>query len=319
MSTHGADIAREAQQLDTTQRPAVDEAPYRRALIVANPIAGRGKGAEAARELEEGLRQLGVPTAVQLTRTRGDAQEMVASCDPEVDLVVAVGGDGTLREVLEGLNDAEVPVGILPLGTANVLAHELGLPRDVHATLEILAEKHTRKVDVATVNGELSFMVTGVGVDAMTVREVERSRRGPITKFSYFGPVLRTLSRYRAPRLKVEVDGEGLPEEYGLVLVSNTINYGGLLNLDAETRLDDGRFEVYLFRAQTIWALLAYGLRGLLGRLPGGLGELRRARSVKITAAEPVPYQIDGDYRGETPLDITVSDCPVRLLVPRPR
>ena len=169
---------------------------------------------------------------------------------------------------------------------------------------------------MAHVNGNLAFMVTGVGIDAMAVREVERRRTGPITKWSYVRAVLRVLRKYRPPRLGVEVDGERLPGEYGFVLVSNTINYGGLLNLDADTRLDDGLFEVYLFSARSRWELATYALRGFLGRLPGGLGVMKRARQVRVTSDEPVPYQVDGDYRGETPVDIQVADLQYRLLVP---
>lgn len=295
------------------------DAPYRRALLVANPIAGRGKGAKAARELEEGLRRLGIRTDVHMTEARGDGERRVAAMDPEVDLVVAVGGDGTVREVLAGLPRRDIDVGILPNGTANVLAAELGLSRDVHRTLEILASRKARRVDVAEVNGTVGFMVVGIGPDAMAVREVERRRTGPITKWAYVTACFRVFRRYVPRRVVVEVDGERVEGEYGFVLVSNTTSYADLLTLDPGTRLDDGVFEVYLFRAGTRFELLKYLLKGLFGRLPGNLGTLRRARGVRVFSAEgedPVPYQVDGDYRGETPVDVRVASVPVRFLVP---
>ncbi len=294
-----------------------DGAPYRRAIVVANPIAGRGKGGAAARELAEGLKSLGAATDVHLTEGRGDAWHFLRSLERDVDLVVAVGGDGTVGEVLNGLVDPEVPVGILPLGTANVLAAELSLPRDVHRALEIFAAGRTTAIDVAHVNATLSFLVVGVGYDAIAVRDVESRRDGPITKLTYALAVLRALSGYREPRLEVEIDGE--PVEggpFGLVLASNITNYGGFLKLSPEGRLDDGRFDVYLFRGASPVRLVGHAVRGVLGRLIGKSCLVRPARSLRVTSDEPVPVQVDGDSAGETPIDLVVSDVQYKILVP---
>ena len=309
-------MAWESSANDLLESTPPRHAPYRRALVVANPIAGRGKGGKAARELSEGLRRLGIPASTHLTSGRGDARERVARLEDDVDLVIAVGGDGTLREVLEGLQDTSVPVGLLPLGTANVLAGELGLPRDVHEALEVFAQRHTRRIDVSRVNDELSFLVTGVGPDAMAVREVERLRRGAITKLHYVWALFATLLRYRAPKLKVEIDGDEVPGEYGFVMVSNTKCYAGVAQLDPATRMDDGRYEVYLFPARGRLQLIAIVLRGILRSLPGRLGTLHRATQVRVTSPEPAPYQVDGDYHGETPVEIAVPGRQVRLLTP---
>ena len=309
-------MAREASASDLLERSPAGHAPYRRALVVANPIAGRGKGSKAARELSEGLRSLGVQVDTHMTSGRDDARERVAALEPEVDLVIAVGGDGTLREVLEGLPDSSIPVGQLPLGTANVLANELGLPRDVHEALEVFSQRHTQRLDISHVNGELSFLVTGVGPDAMAVREVERLRRGAITKLHYVWSLFHTLCRYRAPRLQVEIEGDPIPGEYGFVLVSNTESYAGVAQLDPQTKLDDGQYEVYLFPARSRMALIAILLRGMLRNLPGKFGSLHKATRVRITSTEPTPYQVDGDYKGETPVEISVPGRQVRLLTP---
>lgn len=292
------------------------EAPYRRALVIGNPVAGRGRGGKAAEEVAEGLRRMGVKVELLLTHERGDALARLRCLEPGTDLVVSVGGDGTLHEVFGGLIDPEIPVGILPLGTANVLATEVGLPRDVHRALEIFAAKNVVAIDVARVNGHLSFLVTGVGIDAMATRKVEQRRKGPITKWAYVEAVLLALKDYKVPRLEVEVDGERVEGEFGLVLVSNTINYGGILKMAQDTRMDDGLFEVYLFPGGSRRDLFAYALRGFLSRLPGGGCEMRRARSVKVRSESPVPYQVDGDYRGETPVEIEVADEQYHILVP---
>ena len=300
----------------TAERTHVHDAPYHRALIVANPVSGRGHGRTAAEELCEGLRQRGVAAETFVTDARGDAFTRLRSLEPEVDLVVAVGGDGTLSEVIEGLVDPGIPIGIVPLGTANVLAHELKMPRDVHHILEILFAGRIQEIDVARVNGHLSFLVTGIGLDALAVSEVEKRRKGPITKLTYVEAMFRALVKYRPPRLLVEIDGEELDGSYGLVLASNTVSYAGLLNLAGDARMDDGEFEVYLFPTGRLTELATAFVRGVLGRLPGGSVEMRRARRVVVRSDPPVPYQVDGDLGGQTPVEIEMGPNRYRLVVP---
>jgi diacylglycerol kinase family enzyme len=112
--------------------------PFRRALVVANPIAGRGLGETVGRELATGLSKLGIATELYLTRGRGDARAKLRNLREPIDLVVSVGGDGSLREVLDGLMDPEIPVALVPLGTANVLALDLGLAKNVDRALEVI-------------------------------------------------------------------------------------------------------------------------------------------------------------------------------------
>jgi diacylglycerol kinase (ATP) len=212
-----------------------------------------------------------------------------------------------LRECLEGLVDPSVPVLVMPFGTANVLARELKLPRDVHRAVEIACARRTQAIDVARVDGRMSFLVTSVGIDAATVAEVERRRKGALRKWSYVPALLSALRGYRPPRLAVEVDGERIPGEFGLVMIANTGGYAGVLKLAADARIDDGVFEVYLFPTGRIGELTRAFLRGAVQRLPGGPVRMVRGRRVVVESPEPVPYQVDGDTGGVTPLAFEVS------------
>jgi diacylglycerol kinase (ATP) len=291
-------------------------APFRSALIVANPTAGRGRAAKAARELARGLDALGVAAEVHLTRGRGDGRERVRALTPGTDLVIAIGGDGTLREVFDGLADPATPVALLPMGTANVLSIQLRLPRDVDGLLEVVRGRRLQRIDVAEVEGGLSFLVTGIGFDGRVVRELEARRKGAISKLSYLPAALRAVRGYRPPELTVEVDGERLPGTFGLVLVSNIIHYGGLLKL-RNAALDDGHFEVFLFRKASLPALALVALRGILSSIQDGRGcTVLPARHVRVASPEPVPYQVDGDYRGTTPIEVRLTGRRHVLLVP---
>lgn len=296
---------------------ASTHAPFTKALVVANPIAGNGRARGAAREMSEGLVRRGIASELFFTSSRGDARLKLRGLDASVDLVVAVGGDGTVSEVLDGLVNREVPVAILPFGTANVMSLDLGLPRDVDRALEVIAGRRTTRLDVARVNGKhLSFLVTGVGLDAMVVRELERARTGPITKLAWGRAAARTLFSYSPPVLTVELDAERLPGDFGFVLVSNIVHYAGFKVLASDRNLDDGLFEVYLFRKSSKAGLIGYAVRGLVSGFPGGSCRMRRARRVKITSPVPVPYHVDGDFRGETPVEIAVSDAQFQLVIP---
>lgn len=290
--------------------------PFRRALVIANPIAGRGWGERAANELHAGLKGLGIESELHLTRHRGDALDTTRARRDEFDLVASVGGDGTLREVFEGLGDDSVPVAVLPLGTANVLSIDLKLPRQAAGTLELVRRARSTALDVATVNGRLSFLVTGVGFDAAAVAEVERRRKGPITKWSYVAAVAAVLRSWKPVPLEVELDGQRVEGPVEGLFASNIVHYGGVLRLSDTRVLDDGLFDIYLFRDGRLPALAGVGLRGLFGKLPGGSCELRRARRVRVTSALAVPYHVDGDFGGSTPVELEVSPTRRRILVP---
>jgi YegS/Rv2252/BmrU family lipid kinase len=299
---------------------AAAPACFRRTLVVANPIAGRGRAAAAAVQLSEALRRLGLEVELYPTTGRGDGARHVAERAHETDLVVSVGGDGTMAEVLSGLERAgrrDVPVAVHPFGTANVLALDLALPRGVEALVELVRAGTTRGLDVGHVNGRTSFLVTGVGIDGRIVEALEKARRGPISKATYVRHGVGAFcSGFRPPELVVSVDGETVPGVFGWVLVSNVVNYGGLPVLSADQELDDGLWEAYLFRRGTRASLLRYGLRGLLRRLPGGDCLRVQGRRVRVESAEPVPYQVDGDYGGVTPVEIEVGPQPFRILAP---
>jgi diacylglycerol kinase family enzyme len=174
-----------------------------------------------------------------------------------------------------------------------------------------------QRLDVARVNGHLSFLVTGVGFDGAVVREVERARTGPITKWAYSRAILRALHGYAPPKLAVELDGEELDGRFGLVLVANIIHYGGSLKLSRARRLDDGRFEVYLFPGAALRHLAALALRGFVSNLPGGSCTMRTCSRARIVSESgPVPYQVDGDFRGETPVEFEILRRQHRIVIP---
>ncbi|MDZ4773549.1 MAG: diacylglycerol kinase family lipid kinase [Planctomycetota bacterium] len=286
-------------------------------LVIANPIAGRGRGERTARELEKALKQAGFAAELHLTRARGDGRERAAAIGREVDVVVAVGGDGTLSEVLSGLPRRDIDVGVLPMGTANVLSLDLKLPHDVNGFVSMLRDRKTQAIDLARVNEtHLSFLVCGIGFDADVVHELEKRRKGPITKLDWTLAAMRAFASWRNPRLTVEIDGAPVAGEFALVLVSNIVHYGGYDVLSRDRVFDDGLFEVYTFEAGSRLGLMRHAVHGTFGRFPSKRAGLHRGKRVFVRSETPVPFQVDGDLRGVTPFELVVGSEPFRLLVP---
>ncbi|MHC4892110.1 MAG: diacylglycerol/lipid kinase family protein, partial [Planctomycetota bacterium] len=202
--------------------------------------------------------------------------------------------------------------------TANVLARELGLPLHVDRAVEVIAAGRTKLLDTAEVNGRLTFLCVGIGIDGHAVREVERRRTGAITKLLYVDAMLRVLRNYRPPELELEIDGEPIDGRFGFVLISNVRGYGAVFRLSHECRHADGKVEVYGLRSGTPLELLRTGVGGVLGRLPGRVAEFWQASSVRVIdrSRTAAPYQIDGDFGGEGDVDYRVCGHQARILVP---
>ena len=302
--------------------------PFQHALLIANPIAGAGRGEKEGMGLRDALEQAGLSVELKLTSGAGDACRFAAERVGDVDLIVAVGGDGTLREILNGLHEGvdeargTPAVATMPMGTANVLALDFKLPRQIPGIVEMIRGGATRMIDLARIakDGETqstSFLAIGAGLDADIVHRLGAARTGPISKLSYIPHVTRALVKFKPPALTITVDGKTLDGTFGQILIANIINYGGILKLDPKTESDDGLWELYLWRKGNRRELTRSAIRGAVAHLPGGPCSRIRAKKVHISSAVPVPYHVDGDPGGFTPFEFEVTGRRQAILVPR--
>ena len=286
-------------------------------LVIANPISGGGKGRRLADALTMQLRKRGIDVETFLTSAAGDAFRRAESLGEQIDRIVVVGGDGTLNEIINGLHDpSRTPIAQLPVGTANILAHELKLPRRPDQVAAMVAAGRVRTIDYGLVNGTRFFMVVSAGFDAMVTRAVKQRRRGSLGYKGYLVPIVQTLYQYRTPSLHVSVD-EGQPITGALVIVGNTRNYGGLFSVTDRAQCDSGFLDVCVFPKGSPVALGLYALAAV-GRRVSRLTNVvyRTGRRITITADRPTPVQIDGDYFGQTPTEITIQPAAVSIIVP---
>lgn len=292
----------------------------RRLLVIFNPTAGSRR----RRRLEETLRILreaGCRLELRQTLAAGDAARLARDFDPETfDAVVAAGGDGTINEVINGLvagRSAAAPpcLAIVPLGTANVLAAEIGLRIDPPSIAAAILAGRTVTLSLGTANGRLFALMVGVGFDAHVVRHVDLALKRRIGKAAYLWETLRQLACFPFPTYRVTVDGA--IHEAASIIVAKGRHYAGRFVCAPRASLEDPLLHVCLFTRRGAWNLLRYGAGLLFGWLPH-YPDFRIVTGRVVTIEEPAgdPVQGDGDAITELPLKVTLLPAALRLCVP---
>jgi diacylglycerol kinase family enzyme len=234
------------------------------------------------------------------------------------EMVVAAGGDGTIAEVANGLMGSGVRLGVIPLGTANVLAHELGLPFAPKSVAAALAFGRTRTLWPGQANGRdrtrLFVQMIGVGFDAHVVHHLPFALKRVLGKGAYVVQSTRELIRYRFPPIQLRIDD--IETEAASVIISKGRLYGGRFRLAADAMPADPGFSVVLFDRSGPGAAMMYGAAlplNLLGRAPG----VRhiRARRIDFLQRAEVLAQTDGDCAGLAPLWVGDAPGPIQIVV----
>ncbi len=314
-----------------------------RILIFTSPKAGSGVGREQVPRLETLLCELGVE--VQIVHQVDQLRRLVAEGNPRggQTFVVAAGGDGTLSLACATLflsdqksdeNDLrlsesdpalraedcpepdQVTVLPMPLGTENLLARHFGQVADASQVLKTIRHGQLFKLDAGLANGKPFLVMATCGFDAEVVREMHERRQGHINRFSYFVPIFNALLRYRFPKLNLVVDGRDVGK-CCWVMSFNLPKYGGGLEIEPNALGDDGLLDVIVFERGSIASGLRYVAGIWTGRHLDAEDVTRlRGKSIRVEARKPVAYQLDGDFGGQLPLEITTLPAAVPLLIP---
>ncbi len=281
-----------------------------RTCIIINPEA-RG-----ARARLEKLRRIARDVVIKTTRGPGDAEAKAErAVEQGYDTVVAAGGDGTINEVVNGLGTAPVCLGILPMGTVNVFAMELGIPFNLEAAWKVIRARRVRAIDLAMANGHYFVQMAGVGLDAQIVERTSRGTKRMLGPLSYLLTATQVAAE-KPPRLRVTSD-EHPTVEGSFVLVGNGRFYGGPFSLFNEADLHDGLLDICVFRHTNYLALMRY----MRGALFGSLSRFSdvayfKARTLQVKSDRPVPLEADGELVGHAPVEFSVRRRKLRVLVP---
>lgn len=299
----------------------------KRALIIVNPIAGNKRPREIGAEAREFLRARGWDTSLVETRAPEHATELAMERGRELDRVVAVGGDGTLREAVAGLDGEGPPLGVIPTGNANVVARELGIPQGVSAAIRLQAAAVPRAIDVGTVGETIFLAMASVGYDGIVTEGVRRIRATRLGRVLYrrgassllYGLVgIRALVRLRPARLTVGVDGRESDRTYASVVIANSETYALGWSMTPGADPSDGVLDHQLNRHSAPWFVLCTVFAAMAHRrVPGLLARYGSGRRYEIVGSRPFPWQVDGDSMPrQSRLQVGIRPRYARILVP---
>lgn len=295
--------------------PLLGKPSERRVLIVHNPVAG-WRRRQRALAVGHVLDSLGCTVDVRMTEHAGHAEDIARSlAADDCDILAVSGGDGTINEAINGLRPNGPVLAVIPNGTANVLAHEIGLSRQPAAIAKVIAEGQPSAVNIGLANGRAFAMMAGVGFDAHVVARVTPGLKRLLRKGAYVWRSLVQMPTFGAPRYTVTVDGEA--HDAASAIVANGRYYAGKFLCAPEARLDQASFQVCLFKRAGAVNVMRYGAAMLSNRLPTLPDfEIRQGHVVEIEGRAGEPVQADGDIIAHLPVRITLSDRPLRILRP---
>ncbi len=282
--------------------------------IVANPHAGGHQtDLEAASAY---LRRVVPRVELRWTAARGEAAQIAREAlRAGATTVVAAGGDGTMNEVAQALVGTDVALGVIPIGTVNVWAREMGIPLAPIRAAQALLSGERHVIDVGRVNGRVFVLMVGIGLDGEAAHVIERARVGGLRKLVRYVPLVISLAlRYRGTRVAMRLDGRQRTVRPLMIVISNTRLYGGAFTFNPDAEIDDGLLDMCVIEDQNIAQRAVVFVRALARRATTKQRVVyERFEHASIRASRKLYVQIDGEMFGALP--VTVEAVPHALVV----
>lgn len=275
-------------------------------LMIVNPTAGKKKSRGPLFDAAAILSQAGYLISIHNTAFPGDAAQTAAALGKDYDVVVAVGGDGTLNQVVSGVMtlDERPLIGYLAQGSTNDFASSLQIPRDPAAAAALIAKSTPQKLDIGRWNSRHFVYVASFGAFTQTSYSAPQSTKNALGHLAYLLEGIKDLNTLRPYHLKITADGEVLDGSYLFGAICNSTSLGGLMHLDRKhVVLDDGKFEMLLIPNPKSPAEIPNLLMNLLDQEFSYEGLIfRHVSSIHVETAENLPWSLDGEYAASTPV-----------------
>jgi YegS/Rv2252/BmrU family lipid kinase len=288
-----------------------------RILLIINPKAGASSRNQVDL-LGWTARFAGHTLTVEAPQNAEDAVEVALRGAAEgYDRILAAGGDGTINRVVSALAETEVPLGIIPLGTVNVLARELGIPLDPVKALQVALGDRTRRLDLGTANGQYFTLMAGMGFDAKVVAEIVPRLKELFGSLAYVTAGLQTLARYKPSQFYLTFNDRTIRVPAWLLVVGNASYYTYQLSIASGARMDDGLLDIIVFGEQNALDRLSQIGAVFIGqhaRHPNI--RFFQAPALSVSAEPSVRLQLDGDTVGSSPVEIGVRHQALCVMVP---
>jgi diacylglycerol kinase (ATP) len=298
-----------------------------KAAVIFNPSSGRGRAGAIADAVERGLTKRGLECELHATREAKEAIILAERFAPQADIVVAIGGDGTVNEVTNGMarardnggpGERQPKLGIVPAGTVNVLALELGLPFQVERACGVIAGGKTLSLDQGKVNGRRFVLMMGAGIDALTVLKMDPQAKRRFRELAFVGTGVREGLARRSPVFLVRTNGQEYRATF--MVAGNSRYYGGRFGVTSMADPTDGVLDVVIYTGTG-----RPGLAGFWLGVPSGLHlrnkhtiylHTQKAEVVPLDGGEPIYFQTDGELAGRLPATVEIEPHAIEVLVP---
>lgn len=286
-----------------------------KALLLVNRHARQGqKGISNAIEQ---LQTLGLELMEESTEDPRHLSDIIRRFQHQVDLVIVGGGDGTLNAAVDGLVDTNLPLGILPLGTANDLARTLGIPNSLPEACEIIATGSVRRIDLGWVNGKHFFNVASLGLSVQITQRLTKEAKRRWGVLAYAATALQVIWQARPFRAEIRLNGESIPVKTVQIAVGNGRYYGGGMTVVHDATIDDQRLDLYSLELRHWWQILLLlpAMRG--GRHANSRGvRALHGQEIHVYTRKPRPINTDGEITTYTPAKFRVIPQALAVFVP---
>ena len=269
-------------------------------LFIINPKSGNGDKSNLGRQIAEFCEDFKVKYTLLYTSGENDKEKIKKKqLNYQADTVVACGGDGTVNVVAEVLLNTSIQMGIIPLGSANGLAYELEIEEDIEDSLEAIMRGKTSQIDVIKINDELICLhLSDLGFNAKMIKEFEES--GERGMLSYARAFFGSLWHKKTNEFKIQFHGAEKTVKAEMIVLANASSYGTGAVINPGSRMDDGSFELVVFKPIPMRDLLSLTLESFLGDIKNSpYVEIYKVQEAKIYCQEPELLQIDGEVKGE--------------------
>ena len=284
-------------------------------VVILNPTAGN---LETVRDCQDRVESIVGRMPIRITSHAGEAEVLARRAVEEgFGRVVAAGGDGTVNQIANGIAGSTAALGILPMGTVNVFAMELGLPANLERCWEIIRSGNVRWVDLPSANGKYFVQLGGIGLDAQAVKETTVAFKRSLGPLSYLISAAHIAAR-QPPQLFIESEDAHV-REGSFVLVGNGRLYGGPFPFFKQAAIDDGLLDVVVFKRLGILEIIKY-LHDVVFSSDIRVPEVEyfQTRDLRVSSDQDVPMELDGELAGKCPVDFRMHEKALAVLTSPP-
>lgn len=287
----------------------------KRALVLRNPKARRGQESLDGpfRQLEHG----GIDVTIETFEALPEIARDIVRLRSIADLIVICGGDGSISSGAMAVMESGLPLGILPMGTANDLARTLAIPMDLTAAARVIAEGQTRRIDMGTVNGHAFFNVASIGLSSELAQGLDPALKKRFGRLGYALAASKVLTKASRFHATITEKGQTTEVDTFQIAIGNGRHYGGGNVVRDDAEIDDGHLDLYSLELKNLWKL-ALMLRSFRSGTHGAWQEVRTARCVEfdILTKRPMPVNTDGEIVTATPAHFKVHPRAVAIFAP---